>query len=112
MSDGDLKHLEQSNPIIQVATEMGLKIRGNMGQCFRHDRHTDTDAPTLFFDVVRNRFFCKVCPDVGGGVIDFICQYRQWDRQKAIDWLCHRVAFDRETQEKYYHKVPESSRNR
>ncbi len=104
MQDSNLDQLKHLNPIIQVATEMGLKIRGNMTHCFRHDRHKETKAPTLFFDVAGNSFFCKVCSDVGGDVIDFICQYRHLDRQEAIEWLRHRVEFDRQTREKYYRK--------
>jgi len=103
-SDTELEDLEKANPIIQVATELGMRIRGTMGPCFRSDRHAGEDTQTLFFDVANNRFFCKECDDVGGGVIEYICQYHQWDRQQAIEWLRHRVDYDRETREKYYHR--------
>jgi hypothetical protein len=104
MDDIEVKHLEKVNPIVQVAIEMGMQIRGNMAPCFRADRHGDGKAPTLFFDVAKNRFLCKECDDVGGGVIEYICQFRHWDRQRAIEWLRHRSDYDLETREKYYHR--------
>lgn len=101
MEEKELKLIEQANPIIEVAAELGLKVRGNLGPCFHAERHTEKD-PSLFFNVARNSFLCKTCKDVGGGVIDFICQYKGWERQKAIEWLAHRIEFDQETRQKYY----------
>jgi hypothetical protein len=105
MDSKDLKLLEQGNPILQVATELGIKIRSNMGRCFQGGHHSDDpDELTLFFNLADNSFFCKVCPDIGGGVIDLVCQRQGWEREKAIDWLKHRIAFDVETQKMYYRK--------
>jgi hypothetical protein len=104
MQENDLKRLEQLNPIIQVAVEMGLSVRRNLGYCFRTERHTGDDAPSLFFNVARNSFLCKTCDDVGGSVVDFICQYKGWDRQEAIAWLVHRIEFDQQTRAMYYSK--------
>jgi hypothetical protein len=39
---------------------------------------------------------------VAGDVIDFVCQSQEWDRQKAIDWLSHRIEFDQKTRSMYY----------
>jgi hypothetical protein len=100
----EIKRVEQSNPILQVAVELGLKIRGNVGACFRSERHPETERATLYLDVARNRFFCTSCPDVGGGVIDLVCQLRGWEREKAIEWLAHRVEFDKKTRQLYYGK--------
>lgn len=102
MDKKELKRLEQSNPIIQVATELGLKVRDNMGRCFNSGQHSENQDPTLFFNVAKNSFLCKTCADVNGGVIDFVCQYQGWDRQKAIDWLVHRGEFDLKTRDLYY----------
>lgn len=102
MEEKEIRQIEQANPIVEVAVELGLKVRGNLGSCFHIDRHLGEDNPTLFFNVARNSFLCKTCDDVGGGVIDFICQYKGWERQQAIAWLAHRIEFDRETRTKYY----------
>jgi len=102
MEVNDERRLEQLNPIIQVAVELGLKVRGNIAQCFRLEQHTDSETPTLFFSVSENRFLCKTCADVNGGVIEFVCQYKGWDRQTATDWLAHRIDFDRQTRKLYY----------
>ncbi len=102
MNASEVKRIERASPVIAVAVELGLRIRGNMGTCFMRDRHADDgDAMTLFFNPARNSFFCKTCPDVGGGVTDLVCQVRGWDRQKAAEWLAHRLEFDRETKEMY-----------
>ena len=105
MEDRQLKMLEQGNPILQVAVELGIKVRGNMGQCFQCEKHADaSDEYTLFFDLGKNTFFCKSCQDLGGNVIDLVCLCRACDREKGIDWLKHRIEFDLETRKMYYHK--------
>ncbi len=101
----DLQELERANPIIQVALELGIKVRGSVGKCFKEDRHaSDGVKSTLFFNPARNRFQCRDCEDVGGTVIDLVCQYNGWERQKAIEWLRHRVEFDRYTKGLYHGK--------
>ncbi len=104
MDEQELHQLERSNPIVPVAVELGLPVRGNLGRCFRHERHLGDEEPTLFFNVAQNRFFCKTCSEVKGGVVDFVCQQQGWDRQRAIDWLVHRMEFDRLTKQRYAHK--------
>lgn len=105
MEDRDLKKLEHHNPILQVAVELGIKVRSTTGICFRSERHADTSNEfTLFFDLGKNSFFCKTCGDVGGNVIDLVCQHQDCDREKAISWLKHRIEFDLQTRELYYQK--------
>jgi hypothetical protein len=104
MDPAELKRIEQRNPIMQVAIELGLVVRGSIGACFRTERHPEPEALTLFFDVARNSFFCKSCSDVGGGVIDLVCQVRGWERQQAIEWLAHRIDFDQKTRDLYYNR--------
>jgi hypothetical protein len=101
----DLKTLERTSAIIGVATELGIKIRGNVGRCFRSERHPDeSEAPTLFFNAAKNIFFCKTCSDVGGSVIDLVSQVQGWDREQAVDWLAHRSEFDQLTRQRYHGK--------
>jgi hypothetical protein len=102
MEEKEIRLIEQANAIVEVAVELGLKVRGNLGACFRTERHLGQDEPSLFFNVARNSFLCKTCEDVGGGVIEFICQYKGWERQKALEWLAHRIEFDRQTRKMYY----------
>ena len=101
----DLQMLERANPIMQVALELGSKLRGSVGKCFKESRHASADdKPTLFFNPAKNRFQCRECHDVGGTVIDLVCQYHGWERQKAIEWLGHRAEFDRYTKGLYHGK--------
>lgn len=104
MEEKEIRYIERANAIVEVAVELGLKVRGNLGACFCTERHLGEDEPSLFFNVARNSFFCKTCDDVGGGVIEFICQYKGWERQKALEWLAHRIEFDQQTREMYYSK--------
>ncbi|MDR3566397.1 MAG: hypothetical protein P4L43_00055 [Syntrophobacteraceae bacterium] len=102
MDEIDLRDIEQANPIIAVAIELGVKVRGNMGKCFKSERHSGADqAMTLFFNPSRNSFFCKSCQDVGGSVVDLVSQYRSIDREEAIAWLAHRSEFDILTRQRY-----------
>lgn len=105
MEENDPKKLEQMSGIIQVATELGIKVNGSVGMCFKQGRHKEDEGkPTLFFNPARNTFKCKMCPDVGGSVIDLVCQCRGLDRIEAIEWLAHRAQFDQHTRKLYHGK--------
>jgi hypothetical protein len=98
----DLKMLERASPIIAVAIELGIKVQGSMGTCFRKDRHAPHgEQQTLFFNPAKNTFQCRSCPDVGGSVIDLVCQRQGWKQEEAIAWLAHRAEFDQLTQRLY-----------
>ncbi len=102
----DLQKIEQASPILQVAIELGIKVQGNMGRCFKSEQHcgADREAMTLFFNPSRNTFFCKFCQDVGGSVVDLVSQYRGIDREEAAAWLAHRSEFDLLTRQRYHGK--------
>lgn len=104
MEEKEIARIVQANAIIEVAVELGYKVRGNLGPCFRVERHSPEEEPALFFNVAHNSFLCKSCNDVGGGVVEFICQYKGWEQEKAIEWLVHRIEFDQQTRKMYYTK--------
>lgn len=105
MDEKEVKKLEMSSPIVNVAIELGIKVRGSVGKCFRSDKHTDNESSfTLLFNPAKNTFSCRTCPDVGGTVIDLVSQCRGWSDQESIDWLAHRAQFDRMTQKLYHGK--------
>jgi len=112
MEEHEIRRIELANPILEVAAELGLKVRRNLGPCFQTERHLSDDEPTLFFNVAKNTFLCTACRDVGGGVIDFVSQYKGWDRQQAIDWLVHRNEFDHQTRQMYYARGKKKSQKR
>ncbi len=97
----DLKELEKANPIIQIATELGIKVRGSIADCFNIDGHTPDDKPSLFFNPAKNSFVCKKCKEIRGSAIDLVRLYNGWEREKAIEWLEHRVEFDLLTKKLY-----------
>lgn len=104
MEELDISRIEQANPIVEVAVEMGLQVRDNLGLCFKSDRHPQDSQPSLFFNVARNTFLCRTCTDVGGSVIDLVSQYKGLNRQEAIEWLAHRIEFDQQTRQRYYNR--------
>lgn len=105
IEERDLEKLEKASPIIQVATELGIKVRGSVAKCFKTEGHTlDGERPTLFFNPGKNTFHCRACPEVGGTVIDLVCQHQGWNRQKAVEWLAHRAEFDEFTKKLYHGK--------
>lgn len=105
LSPSEVQQLEQASPIVAVATELGLKVRGNVGYCFKREQHPDPqEPPTLFFNPATNRFFCRRCQEVGGSVIDLVCQYKGWPREQAVAWLAHRRDFDQLTRKLYHGK--------
>lgn len=104
MEDVDEKQIEKASRITEVAVELGIKVTGSMGKCFRCVRDGEDKAMTLFFNSAKNTFLCKTCDDVGGSVTDLVCQQRNWDKQQALEWLAHRTEFDRMTQKLYYGK--------
>ena len=102
MLEDEIKRLKMFSPIVEVAVEMGLRVKNNLAVCFREQQHLGESEPTLFFNVSQNTFLCKSCQDIGGDVVDFICQYKGWEPRQAIEWLVHRIEFDHETRQKYY----------
>lgn len=105
MEEIDLRKLEQTSPIIQVAIELGIKVQGNMGRCFNEERHSgENEGMTLYFNPARNTFFCKTCEDINGSVVDLVSRYRGLSRAEAIEWLSHRSEFDRQTSKRYHGK--------
>jgi len=104
MDDKDIKRIESASRIIDVAVELGIKVQGNMGKCFRTERHPDDKELTLFFNPAKNTFLCKACPDVGGSVVDLVCQQRDWEKPQALEWLEHRADFDQFTKSMYHGK--------
>ncbi len=105
MNEQDLRQLEEASSVTQVAIELGIKVQGNRGRCFKAERHPfAADTMTLYFDTVRNSYFCRVCEDLKGSVIDLVSQFRNVSREEAVSWLEHRLEFDLLTRERYQTK--------
>ena len=99
----DLKEIEKANPIIHLAVELGIEVKGSLGKCFRTERHASPDEEmTLFFKPGKNTFFCRTCQDVGGSAVDLVCQVRGWDRPKAVEWLSRRGEANKQIRDLIY----------
>lgn len=101
MNQQELESLKTSHPIKEVATGLGLWLRGNSGRCFKHkDAH-----PSLVYMPDNNRFECKSC-SIKGDVIDLVMGVKGLDFKEAIRYLDQNISFKnekikRKTAEKY-----------
>ncbi len=65
--DLDVQALEKASPIIEVALELGIKVQGSMGTCFKQDNHVADDGkPTLFFNPERTASSAGLVRKSGG----------------------------------------------
>lgn len=73
--------------ILDVVKKLGLQMRGRNALCFMHD----DQRPSLTIYKGTNSWYCYTCCK-GGGVIDLVESYFNYDRDKACKWL--EVEFD------------------
>lgn len=87
MTEEEIKNLKAQNPILDIVTKLGFKIRKQSGTtaipCIFHspDKH-----PSLVLMVEVNRFECKSCGAKGDG-IDLVQKYLDLDFPGAVEWL-------------------------
>lgn len=86
MTEQQLIELKEKNPIVDVATRLGLSVKNRGGtqaiKCFAHE----DSSPSLVFYPDIGRFECKGC-SVKGDVIDLIQRFRNISFEAAIDYL-------------------------
>lgn len=74
--------------ILDVLKKLGIEVRkGRKALCFMHDDH----QPSLYIYKDDNSWYCYTCGK-GGGVIDLVKEYFDYDTDKACKWL--EVEFD------------------
>lgn len=70
-------------PIADVCKKLDIAIvRGRRAKCFMHEDH----HPSLTIYNNTNSWFCYTC-NKGGGVIDLVKEYFNYDTEKACKWL-------------------------
>jgi len=99
----DIDRILRTNPIIDVARELGLSVNKTVIPCVKRENHVNKNGPpTMTFNLLKNTFKCWVCPNVGGNVIDLIMLVKNVDRQRAIDFLAMRSEIKTDQERKSY----------
>lgn len=83
----DLDQLKQAIPITELATSLGLTIRGRQARCYNTEAHSHGDRNfSLGLDVKRNRYKCFACGEQGS-VIDLYKAVKGIELRQAINEL-------------------------
>lgn len=83
----DLDQLKQAIPITELATSLGLTIRGRQARCYNGEAHSHGDRNfSLGLDVKRNRYKCFACGEQGS-VIDLYKAVKGVELRQAITEL-------------------------
>lgn len=87
MNNIDLEKLRRAVPIVDLAKQLGIEVRGTQARCFNAVAHKHSDHnPSLGFDLKTNRFKCFAC-GVSGSVIDLYMGVRGVDFKTAVSEL-------------------------
>lgn len=83
----DLDRLKEAIPITELATSLGLTIKGRQARCYNGEAHSHGDRNfSLGLDVQRNRYKCFACGEQGS-VIDLYKAVKGIELPQAITEL-------------------------
>lgn len=78
-------------PIIEVATRLGIQVRGTKAMCFSgHDK----DSPSLSFHKGRNTWKCFGACGKHGDTIALVIEKEGLDFKSTVEWLAQNFAVD------------------
>lgn len=84
----DLGWINRSLPIADVAKALGLRVEGNMIQCWHPERHQHGDrTPSVGIRKTTNRAKCFGCDTRPIGVVDLVVDVLRIDLKEAIRWI-------------------------
>jgi DNA primase catalytic core len=86
----EIQKLKELNPILDVASDLGINVVRGKARCIFPENHTNGDK-TPSMTINNNGYKCWACHDVGGDVISLVMQTQSLTFNKALDWLNDRV---------------------
>jgi DNA primase len=87
----DLDRLKQAMPIMDLASFLGLEIRGRQARCYNSQAHKHNDRSfSLGLDIQRNRYKCFACGEQGS-IIDLFMAIKGVDLSQAIKELAEMI---------------------
>lgn len=83
----ELEDLKQRIDIRDLASRLGMQLRGKQARCYNSEQHKHGDKNfSLGLDINENRYKCFAC-GVGGSVIDLYMGVQKVDFKQALDEL-------------------------
>jgi len=87
----DLDRLKQAIPIVDLARELGMEIKGHQARCYNSAAHKHNDRRfSLGLDTKRNRYKCFACGEQGS-IIDLFMKVKGVETGRAIKELAERA---------------------
>ena len=87
----DLEHIKTKIPIQEIASELGLIVRGHRANCWRLENHRNGDSdPSITFWKKKNRGRCWVCDEHSWSNLDLLMMVLPCDFPTAVAWVCER----------------------
>lgn len=87
----DLDFIKKSVPITAVATELGLRVSGQMMHCWRHEQHQHGDRTASVGFIKRtNKGKCFACDDLPFSNVDLVMNVLGCSTIQAIQWIAAR----------------------
>ena len=82
-----IQDIKQNTNIIEIATRLGLEVRGNKSRCFHPENHANGDrTPSLSFSPSRGIFKCFGC-GIGGDVFNLVQQAKECSFPEAYCFI-------------------------
>ena len=87
----DLDYIKTKIPIADIASELGLSVRGYRTNCWRLENHKNGDCnPAITFQKKTNRGRCWVCDERTWSNLDLVMMVLGCDFRSAVEWVCKR----------------------
>jgi hypothetical protein len=83
----DIQAVKRNTNILDIATRLGLEVRGNKSRCFHPENHANGDrTPSLSFSPAQGIFKCFGC-GIGGDVFTLIQQVKGFNFSEAYCFI-------------------------
>lgn len=100
----DLGYIRRSVPIRDVASQLGLRINGNMVHCWRAENHQHGDrTPSVGLKQRRNFAMCFVCDHRSLSTIDLVMSVLGLNLLAAVQWITARFDVPHTSKGKHTH---------
>ena len=87
----DLEYIKAKIPIQDIASELGLSVRGYRMSCWRVENHKNGDRdPSVTFWKKKNCGRCWVCDEHAWSNLDLVMMFLSCDFRSAVAWVCER----------------------
>jgi DNA-binding PadR family transcriptional regulator len=87
----DLDYIKTKILIMDVASELGLPVKGYRARCWRLENHRNGDRdPSITFLKKKNRGKCWICDQRTWSTLDLVMLVFDCDLKSAVEWIVER----------------------